>query len=341
MTVSELQEQIDQLKHQLAELEHQVAAHDGGETMSTRRGVFKKLAVGAVGAVAASGAVSALTARPAAATDGVDLNIGNDTQTSQSLTALIYSPATATTGVFTAADSAINIGSSTYPAALNGWAYGRVANGVYGFSFVDNGAGVVGWAQTPGGNGVVARSDVGSNLVLHSQGLAPTARPGAFVKGSVVGDANGDVWLCIVAGTPGTWRKIGGPATSGALHVLPEPLRSYDSRSGAKLAAGSTTTVPLANGKNGLNVSVAAVPAGATAALVNVTLTGTVGGFGFLQAYSAALAAPPATSVMNWSSANDSVANEMTIAVDSAPAIKLTVGANDTHIIVDVVGYYR
>ena len=48
--------------------------------------------------------------------------------------------------------------------------------------------------------------------------------------GEVVHDTNGDMWVCVAAGSPGTWRKIAGPSASGAFHVLELAVRAYDSR---------------------------------------------------------------------------------------------------------------
>jgi hypothetical protein len=159
--------------------------------------------------------------------------------------------------------------------------------------------------------------------------------------GEMACDASGDLWVCVAAGNPGSWRKLAGAATAGALHVLPEALRAYDSRSAAKAAVGATTTISLATGLNGADVSLPAVPAGASAALINLTLTATEGNFGYIQAYSAALATKPRASAMNWSTPNDNVANEVTVAVDASGKIKIGLEVNTSHFIIDVVGYYR
>jgi hypothetical protein len=191
------------------------------------------------------------------------------------------------------------------------------------------------------GTGIMAVGGVQANMQLFPQGLPGPERTTSHNRGELACDSNSDLWFSIDGGNPGTWRKISGPATSGALHVLPEPLRAFDSRSGAKLAAGSVTTVSVASGKNGVGATVTAVPAGATAALVNVTLTGTTGSFGFLKAYSAALTTAPATSAVNWSSPEQSIANEITVALNASAQLKVSPGGASTHVIIDVVGYYR
>ena len=131
-------------------------------------------------------------------------------------------------------------------------------------------------------------------------------------------------------------------AGAGALHLLDEPLRAYDSRTVAvdgKLVAGTTRVVDLSTGMNSLAASVAAVPATARAAVVTVTVTQTVGG-GFVTAFSNALTTVPATSTVNWTAPNTDVAATTTVAVDGAGMIKLLAGQNSTHVIVDVIGYY-
>ncbi len=312
-------------------------------TTSTRRDAFKKLAVGAAGALTAGGVIAALSAESASATDGLNVVIGNALQTSQSETALSYNGIDAHSGVFFAIEGTGPATASVSKSALNGWVFNApsttaVRNGVYGFT--DHAAGTAVMARAIVGTGVSA-SGGHANMALPAFGPAAPDRNAVYTTGSVIVDSSGDLWYCVSAGIPGTWRKLSGGGTAGSLHLLPEPLRAYDSRTTGRLAAGSTTTISLANGRNGAGATIAAIPAGATAALVNVTLTGTVGNFGFIQAYSASLPAPPATSVMNWSTPDDNVANEMTVKVDATAQISISVGVNSTHVIADVVGYYR
>ena len=129
---------------------------------------------------------------------------------------------------------------------------------------------------------------------------------------------------------------------AGELQLLDEPVRAYDSRlvpADGKLVAGTARTVDLANGVNGAGGSVPAVPAGARAAQITLTITQTVGS-GFLTAYSAALTTPPATSTINWTVPSSDIATTTTVAVDGSGKIALLAGLNGTHVIVDVTGYY-
>ena len=134
-------------------------------------------------------------------------------------------------------------------------------------------------------------------------------------------------------------QLVPGDPPSGEAHMLPAPLRAYDSRAngGAKIAAGETRTISLANGINGAGASVVAVPPGATAAIVTLTVTETVAG-GFLTMYSGA-ATLPATSSINWFASNQTFAVSTQVAVNAAGQVKVSAGSSSTQFIIDVVGY--
>ena len=137
-----------------------------------------------------------------------------------------------------------------------------------------------------------------------------------------------------------------GPAPAGEAHFLPVPLRAYDSRSAvpiAKIQPNETRVISLATGKDALGASFIAVPPGATAAIVTLTITetgiGIGGNGGFLTMYSNAVALQPATSSINWAGVDQNVAVNAQVAVDSAGMVKVAAGANATHFVIDVVGY--
>jgi CHRD domain len=134
-------------------------------------------------------------------------------------------------------------------------------------------------------------------------------------------------------------QLVPGTPPAGEAHMLPAPLRAYDSRAnaGPKIAAGETRTISLANGLNGSNVSQVAVPPGATAAIVTLTVTETVGG-GYLKMYSAATT-EPATSSINWFANNQTFAVSTQVAVNAAGQVKITSGPSSTQFVIDVVGY--
>ncbi len=137
-----------------------------------------------------------------------------------------------------------------------------------------------------------------------------------------------------------------GPAPAGEAHFLPVPLRAYDSRSAvpiAKILPNETRAISLATGKDALGATFLAVPPGATAAIVTLTITETtigVGGpGGFLTMYSNALTTQPPTSSINWAGVDQNVAVNAQVAVDSAGMVKVAAGANATHFVIDVLGY--
>lgn len=131
---------------------------------------------------------------------------------------------------------------------------------------------------------------------------------------------------------------------SGEAHLLPSPLRAYDSRTAdGPLSPNQTRTVNLSTGKDGAQAVQIAVPAGATGAIVTLTVTDTTSGVGgpggFLTLYSAALATPPSTSTINWTGAGQNLATTTQVAVDGAGSVKVTDGANATNFVIDVIGY--
>ena len=147
----------------------------------------------------------------------------------------------------------------------------------------------------------------------------------------------------------GTARgQLGSSRTvTGAVHLLQEPLRAYDSRNivlpsdpprFAPIKAGDTRTIGLATEeffKPGARI---AVPPGAVAAMIRVTVDQTVGA-GWLKVYSASLETPPATATVNWYEPGAIVGADATVAVDAQARIKVTAGVSTTHFVIDVVGY--
>jgi hypothetical protein len=131
-----------------------------------------------------------------------------------------------------------------------------------------------------------------------------------------------------------------GTTKSGDIQLLAEPVRVYDSREGTltPIAPNETRVVSLTSGKNGAGATVMALPPGATAAMVRLTLADTVGS-GFLTIYSAALPAQPATSSVNWYETGAIVGADTTVVVDAEGKVKVGAGGNTTDFIIDVVGY--
>jgi hypothetical protein len=321
---------------------------------ASRRNMLKLAGAAAAGAAVAV----ASNAMPAAAADGAPViasGTAATTQTSRSTTEFVYTNSLppqvngVLVGTFAAANlfiarddrDGVSLGNSSasgYPAASAGYAYRTVANGVYGYT-ATNGFGVVG---SGGGNGSVGLLGRGAaaNLELLPGGAAAPARSDAHRVGQVICDEGGDTWICVIAGTPGTFRKIAGATTSGTLHLLPLPKRVYDSRAGeAPDVAPKTPLTNLAPRTIDCTLNSSGVPVNASGVLLNVTalpvtangfLGVTPGGTGFTG-----------TSTLNWTSAGAIVANSATTACSAGAKIDVTAGGGGTtNVLVDVFGYY-
>lgn len=127
---------------------------------------------------------------------------------------------------------------------------------------------------------------------------------------------------------------------TGDLRVLAEPLRAYDSRldSAGMITVGTTRVISLASGTNLAGTVQIAVPPGASAAVVKLTVTDAIGA-GFLKMYSNALTTAPATASVNWDHTGTIVGETGPVAVDAEGRIKVTAGVSNTHFVIDVVGF--
>ena len=131
------------------------------------------------------------------------------------------------------------------------------------------------------------------------------------------------------------------PGTAGALTVLLEPVRVYDSRPGAtpelpndgRISTGEVRTIGL------LDSGAESFVENIDAVMMNLTVTDTLG-FGFLTVFSADIAATPNVSSINWFDNGMSVANHVVSAVDLAQLKVACGGGGSTHFIIDVIGVY-
>jgi hypothetical protein len=114
------------------------------------------------------------------------------------------------------------------------------------------------------------------------------------------------------------------------LSLLPSPVRVYDSRSGdGALTPDTTRSVSLAS----------AVPAGATGALLSLTIVGTVGS-GSLRV--GAGGSTPVAPAARWGATGDSVTTPVNTAVNAGRLInvKSAFSTGNTDFVVDVLGFY-
>ena len=234
-------------------------------------------------------------------------------------------------------------------------------DGISGASFANGQHGVIGSDTSPtGGTGVSGVSTHGVALSATSGSgggvqadaatfhlrltnsvtrNAPTGDAVAHQLGDLVETTGGDLWLCTTAGTPGTWRKVSGPTTAGAFHVLPTPKRIYDSRPGTLPSIGPKT--PLSgNIARTLDVTAngSGVPADATAVSVTVLLVNAANVNGNLTIWADAVARPSGNTMVWGGSAGRFTA----LAISALTAGRLQVSASgQTDVVLDIVGYYR
>ena len=157
---------------------------------------------------------------------------------------------------------------------------------------------------------------------------------GTHAKGELYTDSEGSLWSCVGAGTPGTWRKLAGPATAGALHILATPVRIYDSR-----PATSPSQGPKRARAAHAAVNSSHVPLGATAAMVNVLLVNAGAGNGNFTVWANDTTRPQANTLV-WGGNAGRFATFAVTAVDAAAKVQVFASIT-TDLVLDVVGYLR
>lgn len=230
--------------------------------------------------------------------------------------------------------------------------YGVVALGAGSDSAGLLGQGLVAGVAGTGGYGLMSRQTTKANVLLWPNNdtgspnpkTPPPARGDAHAVGEL-DNVDGDLWWCVGAGTPGTWRKLSGPTTAGAFHAI-TPARVFDSRDPVpvygRLAGGSDLVVSIkdARGVDGAVTTADLVPEGATAIAYNLTIAGTLGS-GFLSVNPGDATGYTASSI-NWSAAGQLLANGLVAKIDTQRRVRVFAGgAGSTDFIIDVLGYYR
>jgi len=180
--------------------------------------------------------------------------------------------------------------------------------------------------------------------------LEPKSVPSTRTDDHLVGEmesVDGDLWFCVVAGTPGAWRKITGPGVAGGFHPL-TPGRVYDSRqatpANGPISAGQNRTISVADRRDallstGAVVQADFVPAGATAVAANVTITNTLGS-GYLV-FNPGGNTTVGASTINWKADNQDIANGVILTLDATRQLTVVAGGGgSTDFIVDITGYY-
>jgi len=179
--------------------------------------------------------------------------------------------------------------------------------------------------------------DVGMHIVP-SQGPPPQRTIDAQI--GMIDFDGADLWLCIAGGNPGTWRRLAGTGTAGALTVLPTPARIYDSRPGSLPNVGSKSPVPSGGTRVlDLKVNSSGVPAGATAALLTVLLVNAGNGNGNATVWANGVAKPQANTMV-WGGSTGRFTATAVSAVDPQARIQFSASLT-TDVVIDVVGFYR
>jgi hypothetical protein len=285
-------------------------APDHVEEIPTRRGLFK-LAGAAVAGVAAH-AVLNPTASDAANNDAILVG-GSFTGTNE--TVLTRTGATAGAA----------------------WKFGTASSGtgVYGAS-------ASGYSLYAGG---VARIGLGA----HTTSGAVSSPSSQYATGDIVRNSSGDMYVCVAGGTGNAaqFRKIAGVGTSGQLHLLPAPVRVYDSRpvnpaipaaNGAgPISGGVSRTVSLASGLVA-STPTSAVPTGARGVMIGLVITSTVGG-GRLGVHASTIAWPRNSST-NWYTSGQTVNVTTVSELAGVAALGVSCEGGSTEFIIDVLGYF-
>lgn len=206
-------------------------------------------------------------------------------------------------------------------------------------------------AQTSRAPAVWARSSSGATLRLASNHeRVPTT--GTWIAGDVVTVTPGppdkvEIWMCVVGGQPGRWRLVASPESAGAFVPI-VPVRVYDSRwvgvpglvTGI-ITPGTVRTIPVSDGRSnaGAVTQPNAVPAGASAVTMNITVDNTVGRGNIAIVPGGVVTS--ATSSINWSTTGTVVANGITVQLNAANRTVNALGrSNNADLIVDITGYY-
>lgn len=333
---------------------------DARSATASRRIALRTLLAGG-GAAAGALAIG----RPASAL-ATPVNIG-ETNTTTLPTIIGYTgdPISAGPSVFSAGGGAPD-GDSPFPAGVGGYGDGTVPHGIHGSTTNPAGFGVVAAnlgelpddeAQAPGALAVA--SAAGPQIVFVAlEGAVEGPTPGTHVAGELYRDAAGTLWFTVPAPTEDDplaieFVKLAGspepPVDSGSAgeFFIINPQRVYDSRQAGYEVRGllepnQSRVISVADGRDGggLVTTPDAVPEGATAVLINLTVDAPTGG-NFLQVTDGDTTSTE-TSVLNWSPGTVQLANSITVPVNAAREIRVYCGnqSGSTHVLVDVFGYY-
>ena len=200
--------------------------------------------------------------------------------------------------------------------------------------FFAGGTAIVGNSQTAYG----IEADGGSgNAWFPGTGESPLGSPGD--QGALFVDGTGDWWAATTTDpTAAIWRKIAGSGTAGQLHLLPAPIRIYDSRPGQEPANVGPKAPTTPNGARTVDTTLggAAVPLTANGVLITLTINAPSAA-GFASVWPSG--DWPGTSNINFAAGQD-IAVSATVGCGANGSIQVLSNAS-TNVIIDVSGYYQ
>lgn len=317
----------------------------------------RRALLGLAGAAAAGVAGTVATASPVAAAAGDNIRAGYATE-SDLPTQLRVTGAGRVYGLGVVDNSPVNVGSTT--SALYGHASGNAFGTGLHVQSIGAASGAVITSASSGltartsnnvlpaiiaentgtGAGIQVRSNRNHFELQTSTAQAPPQRSNASARGTIAMTSAGELWFCVTSGTPGVWRRLSGPTTAGSFHVLPTPVRVYDSRPGTTPNVGNKSALP-ADGIRTLDLKAnsSGVPAGATAALVTVLLVNAATGAGNFTVWRGSTPKPQANTLV-WGGNAGRFTTSAVTAVDANAFVQIH-ASRQTHVVIDVVGYYR
>jgi hypothetical protein len=314
-----------------------------------RRRLFQMGAAG-VAAVGTAAVANALTASPAGATPGSALVVGVSNTAGSALTGLTGGNGFGVTTPLGGGGAGTTIaveGSSTGSATFG--AIGVKGTGLAGVQGVSNGSNTIGTAGVQGvgsswNPGVEANNTGFPSLLLApiTTVTLPTGGSGSNKKpfaGSFIVLSDGSLHYAPAAGQ---WQKLSSPSgfQQGNTCMLANPIRILDTRPGkpaainpgAPIATGATYGLQI----TGESVGGVEVPAGAVAVVGNITVVNTTGP-GYLTLFPAG-ASRPTASTINYSAANQVIANGVVMRLSGSGAMDIY-AATTTDVVFDATGF--
>jgi hypothetical protein len=287
-----------------------------------------------VGAAVVGAAGGLALARPAAAADGDTLQAG-ETRISNSNTRLVADSYgnVDNVGMFHLTDDVSVTDASTTTSILS-----IVAANNEGFN-----TGI-----SAKGTGIGARLDGPIPLQLADATASGAPDQATGTQGQFRVD-NGDLWFCVANSGSNRWRKLTGNFSAGAFHAV-TPFRAYDSRAAnpvgnvGPISVGQNRLISVKDARDdaGVVIQLSAVPLDAKSVAANVTVTGTVGSFGYLTINPGGNTTA-AASTINWSAAGQTIANGVTLTLNTTRELTVICGGlpgNTTQFIIDISGYF-